>query len=829
MDISFASDDTYTLIDEDVGNNIRVAVTYIDGKGTRETVYSAATSAVSNANDFPTGHVTINGTATQGQTLTVTSTLADVDGLGMVSYQWQADGEDINGATGSTYTLTAADVGKAITVVASYIDGFGTVESVTSAATDAVTRYNTAPLLTAPTADAYTDTAGNDSFAVASGTLLASDAENDALTYGIEGGVAGIGSVSLRGLYGTLTVNQATGAWTYTPDDAAMEALDSSASESFIMTASDGLATSSQTLEVSISATVDIPAQTSKYFVLAGSGANLVDYQLNAGSLGLQGQYIVQAGTTGVDAIRVRPGLAIDFTASGASADKIYLDGAYGDYGVSLTGSVMTLYRGGGASRELVRVGKAANLSSSDMLVFADGSVSTWDLFNLLKSGTPLPALGSETSLQPLAPAAPGSSLNATIKAFAVDSSGETFTPVGHGMQFIAVGGVGVDTVYVGDGSTVDATLLGASSDLIYLRGDWADYSKSLAGSVMTFSRTVNGQTETVKVIGGNGALNDKLIFADGAVLSNNAKLALSANLNAAIETVTGYDPDTTTPGLRPVLQASALDDVSNFEVSSDIVLSYSEPVTAQAGKYIRIVDGGGAGLRGESSDNTQVIEVTDSTQVSIVGGRVTLNPTFDLDLASRYHIEIDAGAFVGQTSGQATEAYNGSSSLNFSTVTPGTGTLANAVASRAMEASGTMVAGHSWLDIEGIGSPSGNAVALDLAGGNYALVAKDYDLNGADSGAGYDGIALGDLNVALNNFALGDLIYIDDQGNSLGALNDLQLTAVIDQGSAPTPIQFAGTSLGGFIEVGLQGSLASFDTIEALNQLVGSSAVITA
>lgn len=99
-------------------------------------------------------------------------------------------------------------------------------------------------------------------------------------------------------------------------------------------------------------------------------------------------------------------------------------------------------------------------------------------------------------------------------------------------MQLIAVGGVGLDTVYVGDGSTVDATLLGASSDLIYLRGDWADYSKSLAGSVMTFSRSVNGHTETVKVIGGNGALNDKLVFADGAMLSNNPKHALSANLN---------------------------------------------------------------------------------------------------------------------------------------------------------------------------------------------------------------------------------------------------------------------------------------------------------
>lgn len=233
--------------------------------------------------------------------------------------------------------------------------------------------------------------------------------------------------------------------------------------------------------------------------------------------------------------------------------------------------------------------------------------------------------------------------------------------------------------------------------------------------------------------------------------------------------------------------------------------------------------------MRGESGDNTQLIEVTDSTQVSIVGDKVTLNPTFDLDLASVYHIEIDAGAFLGQNSGQTTEAYNGSSSLNFSTVTPGTGALSNAVASQAMDTSGSMVAGHNWQDIEGIGSPSGNPTALDLEGGNYALVAKDYDPTGGDIQIDYDGIELGDLNVALNNFALGDLIYIDDQGNSLYALNDLTLTDVLVQGSAPTPIQFAGTSLGGFIEVSLLSSDASFDSINGLNQLVGSTAVIAA
>ena len=277
------------------------------------------------------------------------------------------------------------------------------------------------------------------------------------------------------------------------------------------------------------------------------------------------------------------------------------------------------------------------------------------------------------------------------------------------------------------------------------------------------------------------------------------------------------------------MLKASTLDNVSNFEVSSDIVLSYSESVTAQTGKYIRIVDTGGAGFRGENKTNTQVIEVTDTTQVSIAGGKVTLNPTFDLDLSSNYHIEIDAGAFVGQTSGQASGAYNGSTSLNFSTVTPGTGSLANATTSQAMDANGAMVAGRSWLDIEGIGSPSGSPTALDLAGGNYALVAKDYNLAGADSELGYDGIALGDLNVLLNNFALGDLIYIDDQGNNLSALNYLTLTAVLDLGTPPTRIQFTGTSLGGFIEISLLGSNASFDSINALNQLVGSTAVITA
>jgi Ca2+-binding RTX toxin-like protein len=64
--------------------------------------------------------------------------LTDADGLGLISYQWQADGADIAGATGATFILAEAQVGKAITVRASYTDGSGHAESVTSSATTPV-------------------------------------------------------------------------------------------------------------------------------------------------------------------------------------------------------------------------------------------------------------------------------------------------------------------------------------------------------------------------------------------------------------------------------------------------------------------------------------------------------------------------------------------------------------------------------------------------------------------------------------------------------------------------------------------------------------------
>ena len=101
-----------------------------------------------------TGAPTITGMPQVGQTLTAsTSGIADQDGLSNVSYgyRWIAGGSDIDGATGSTYTLSEDDVGKTIRVRVSFTDDSGNRESLTSAATDQVEARPSTPATSQPT------------------------------------------------------------------------------------------------------------------------------------------------------------------------------------------------------------------------------------------------------------------------------------------------------------------------------------------------------------------------------------------------------------------------------------------------------------------------------------------------------------------------------------------------------------------------------------------------------------------------------------------------------------------------------------------------------
>ena len=133
---------TYVLVQDDVDSIITVTASYTDGEGTLESVISGSTDAVVNVNDAPTGSVLISGIATEGETLTVSNTLADEDGIGSISYQWKRNGSKILGETSEEYILVQEDVNMLITVTASYTDAGNTEESVTSAPTTSIANIN---------------------------------------------------------------------------------------------------------------------------------------------------------------------------------------------------------------------------------------------------------------------------------------------------------------------------------------------------------------------------------------------------------------------------------------------------------------------------------------------------------------------------------------------------------------------------------------------------------------------------------------------------------------------------------------------------------------
>ena len=141
-DIAGATGSSYTLTSSEQGQTVQVRVTFTDDAANEETLTSIATAAVAAApNREATGAPTITGTPQVEQTLTAdTSSITDQDGLENVSYayQWTAGGSDIDGATGSSHTLTASDQGQTIRVRVTFTDDADNDESLTSEATVAV-------------------------------------------------------------------------------------------------------------------------------------------------------------------------------------------------------------------------------------------------------------------------------------------------------------------------------------------------------------------------------------------------------------------------------------------------------------------------------------------------------------------------------------------------------------------------------------------------------------------------------------------------------------------------------------------------------------------
>ena len=124
--------------DSEVGRYLRVQISYVDGQGNPEMLISPMSEAVMNVNDKPMGMPSINGDAKEDSQLSADlSRISDEDGLGEMSIIWQRSTERQNWENfpdqfGAILQLKQGDVGFNYRSVVSYIDGFGTRETLVS-------------------------------------------------------------------------------------------------------------------------------------------------------------------------------------------------------------------------------------------------------------------------------------------------------------------------------------------------------------------------------------------------------------------------------------------------------------------------------------------------------------------------------------------------------------------------------------------------------------------------------------------------------------------------------------------------------------------------
>lgn len=311
-------------------------------------------------------------------------------------------------------------------------------------------------------------------------------------------------------------------------------------------------------------------AITTKYAVLSATTAlsDWLDLDLNFGSVTLDGQEIKYVGSGLADAVFIRPGVTVDFTAAGGGVDKLYFSGNFADYTVTQSGSFAVLERTFGGKLE------KATVAAGDTLVFSDGYASSLSVVNYAKgtavAPTPNPA---ETSLVPTI----ATTQSASVKAAALVQTGVTFAQTTIGVALTVVGGTGVDTVYVKAGTQVDAKGLGGGVDVVYLTGNYSDYVKSLSGASLVLERTINGNFEKVTL-----AVGDKVVFADGAATTLNVKNNLTAPLPP------GWDINTTTPGLSDI-QSIAITSTPGVDNTYAVGDTIEFTVTMKAGLNVDV------------------------------------------------------------------------------------------------------------------------------------------------------------------------------------------------------------------------------------------------
>ena len=226
-DVWNSATDTLTISS---GGVVSVALTFITGSYGQNS-FALTTDANGNTEIVSTAaQVSVSGFDSAGNAAegsAVTATLTDLNGATDITYQWLDNGEVISGATGSSYTPVAGNVGDVLDVVVTFTEG-GITEQITALAgtvaaaptvsdatdgTSVTTGENTALTLTGLTvtdADAGSNPISV-TLSVAHGTLTLGTAAGVTETIGSNG------AITLSGTVAAIDALLATGV-TYTPN-----------------------------------------------------------------------------------------------------------------------------------------------------------------------------------------------------------------------------------------------------------------------------------------------------------------------------------------------------------------------------------------------------------------------------------------------------------------------------------------------------------------------------------------------------------------------------------------------------------------------------------
>ncbi|HYE85703.1 MAG TPA: VCBS domain-containing protein, partial [Vicinamibacterales bacterium] len=236
-----AVDGALTITDTDSANLAGATVRITNYVAGQDVLAFTSQFGIAGTFDTATGVLTLSGAATKADYQTV---------LRSVTYSNSSD----NPAT------TARNVVFQVT------DG-GASNNLSNLGTRSITigAANDTPVLSTPSAVTYNDSPASDSFFAVTGTLTVSDIDGPSTTYSVTGDSAASGGPAgydrqRAGTYGTLYLNSVTGAYTYIPSNAAINAVGAaSPSETFTFSVTDGTLTDTDTLTINIAGVNDAP------------------------------------------------------------------------------------------------------------------------------------------------------------------------------------------------------------------------------------------------------------------------------------------------------------------------------------------------------------------------------------------------------------------------------------------------------------------------------------------------------------------------------------------------------------------------------------------